>query len=309
MNAVFILLLLVTLTNLLLVMLVLWYRHRAEVNRVFGLTAFAVAGWTLTNALFQSTHSVATATQAAAFSYLSAIVLGASFLHFSWVFPRRSNITSSGKAGLWIITALVGTLPFLPGVVIRAVDITGNRAILTHFGIYAIAAFMIVTSGWAFGNFVRGFRYLHGLARSQTHYVLAGAALTAIIGLICNLLLPLLGNYALVWLGPTSSLFFVAFSVYAIVAHHLFDIRIIIKRTVLYTLLLAGIGAGYSIIESMLSDTLKHAADGSQYAWLANIGGAIAVSFCVAPVRQWLEEYLDRLLFRSRHKARHTRDR
>ena len=65
MNAVLILLITVTIANLVLAFLVLWYQRQAEVNRVFALTALAVAGWTFTNALFQSTASVATATQAA----------------------------------------------------------------------------------------------------------------------------------------------------------------------------------------------------------------------------------------------------
>src|SRR5688572_5120985 len=118
MNAVFILLLTVTIANLILALIVLWYKTRAEVNRVFALTSLAVAGWTFTNALFQSTASVTTATQAAAFSYLSAVTLGASFLHFSWVFPRRSDVRFSGKAVLWILAVLVGLLPFVPGAVI-----------------------------------------------------------------------------------------------------------------------------------------------------------------------------------------------
>ncbi|MBV9469096.1 MAG: hypothetical protein JOZ57_07605, partial [Abitibacteriaceae bacterium] len=124
MNAVFALLLAVAVANLVLALLVLLYKPGAEVNRVFGVTALSVAGWTITNALFQSTPSVAVAVQTAAFSYLSAVILGASFLHFSWIFPRRSE-TADGQAVLykpllWIIALLVGLLPFLPDAVIRA---------------------------------------------------------------------------------------------------------------------------------------------------------------------------------------------
>lgn len=99
------------------------------------------------------------------------------------------------------------------------------------------------------------------------------------------------------WLGPASSLFFVAFSVYAIIAEHLFDIRIIIKRTLLYSLLLAGIAAGYSGVEYLLTEALRYATSGSVYPWLTNIGGAVVVSFTVAPVRKWLEVRLNEMLF------------
>jgi len=304
MSTVFLLLLIVTVANLVLALFVLWHNPKAEVNRVFALTALSVAGWTFTNALFQQTASVATATQVAAFSYLSAIVLGASFLHFAWIFPRRTAVSSNAKPILWGIALPVGLLSFVPGLVIDAVDISGNRAIATTAGVWVIALFMFVTSCWAFGRLLAQHAQLHGVARAQSRYVLTGSALTAVIGLICNLLLPLLGNYSLVWLGPASSLFFVGFTVYSIIAHHLFDIRLIIKRTLVYTLLLAGIGAGYSIVESSLTEALRNVAQGYRYPWIANIGGAVVVSFCVAPVRRYLEEWLDNLLFHHKRRLR-----
>ena len=304
MNTVFLLLLIVTAANLVLALFVLWHHPKVEVNRVFALTALSVAGWTFTNAIFQQTASVATATQAAAFSYLSAVMLGASFLHFAWIFPRRTAVSAAGKSILWGIAILVGLLSFVPGLVIQTVDISGNRSIVTSAGVSAIAVFMLVTSLWAFGSLLRQHTRLRGIARAQSGYVLTGSALTAVIGLICNLLLPLLGNYSLVWLGPTASLFFVGFIVYSIIAQHLFDIRIIIKRTLVYTILLTAIGAGYSIVETGLTEALRHAVQGFP-PWLANVGGAIAVSLCVAPVRDWLEGRLDDLLLGHRHKGHH----
>ncbi len=309
MNLVFALLLAVTLANLALALFVLWNKPKAEVNRVFALTALSVAGWTFTNALFQRTSSLTVAFQAAAFSYLSAVLLGASFLHFSWIFPLRSfemqRQAARYKAVLWIAALLLGLSSFIPGWMIGSVSISGNRSISTQFGIYGIAFFMFATSAWAFGRLLRQHKQLHGQTRTQSLYVLTGSALTAITGLICNLLLPITGNYALVWVGPTSSLLFVGFIVYAIIAGHLFDIRIIIKRTLLYSFLLAGIAAGYSGVEHLLTRALQQAAAGSPYAWLANVGGAIIVSFCVAPLRKWIERWLDQLLFGHRHRRHH----
>lgn len=293
-------LIVVTAMNLGLGVLVVWHKPRAEVNRIFAVTTLSIAGWTFTNALFQATRSILVATTAAQLSYLSAIALAASFLHFAWTFPRRSNINDQAKLLLWTLAIGVGSLSFIPGAVIRGIDFAGPRSINTNPGIYAIALFMVVTSLWAFATFVGHLVDLNRVVRTQAHYVLTGSALTAVIGLICNLLFPLLHNYSYVWLGPTSSLFFVGFSVYAIVAHHLFDIRIIIKKSLVYGILLAAIGVGYHIIQSLLTDLLNRT-QGDQHPLLANLGGAIIVSFLVDPVRRWLEEQLDRVIFRRRH--------
>jgi hypothetical protein len=306
MDTVFVTLLLVTFANLILAGFVLWHNPKAETNRVFALTAVSAAIWTLTNALFQFFDSIEIVTMAAQFSYLAAIVLGASFLHFSWIFPLQRKITTRSKQWLWITAFLIGLLSFVPDLVIHEVYLSGGRSIETAPGIYLIAAFMIVTSLWAFGTFAWHHGSLHRVAREQSRWVLVGSALTAGIGLVCNLFLPLLGNYSLVWLGPVSTLFFVGFSIYAIVAHHLFDIRLIIKKTLVYSLLIAAIGAGYSVVEHGLTQFLQQELQNSSYAWLANIGGALVVSLFAAPLRHWLEKQLSRVIY-HRHEPEHIK--
>jgi hypothetical protein len=297
MDAVFLTLLVVTMANLALAGFVLWHRPGAPVNRIFTLTAVSTAGWTFTNALFQQTISPQVVTVAAQFSYLSAVVLGASFLHFSWVFPLPREVSRGTKQLLWSSALLIGLLPFVPGMVIRSVNLSSNRSIDTTPGVYLIALFMLGSSFWAFGTFLWHHRKQQRSAREQSRYVLAGSALTAIIGLVCNLLLPLLHNYSLVWLGPASSLFFVGFTVYAIVTQRLFDIRIVIKRTLVYTLLLAAIAGGYSAKES-----LQRTAEGNQHPFITSVGGTIIVSLLVSPVRRWLEKRIDHLISAHDHR-------
>ncbi len=59
------------------------YRHRQEQHLTFALTAFFVALWTLTNALFRLSASAETATLWAQLSYVVALGTGAAFLHFA----------------------------------------------------------------------------------------------------------------------------------------------------------------------------------------------------------------------------------
>jgi hypothetical protein len=110
------------------------------------------------------------------FSYLSAVVLGAFFLYFSWIFPLH-----------------------------RFIPLSGHRSLETTPGIYLIALFTVVSPVWAFAHFVRLHSSLHRVARDQSRCVLTGSALTAILGLACNLFLPLAHKYSWVWLGPVSS--------------------------------------------------------------------------------------------------------
>ena len=82
----------------------------------------------------------------------------------------------------------------------------------------------------------------------------------------------------------------------------IFDIRLVIKRTLVYSFLLAGIAGGYSAVEYVLKAALQQTASGSVHPLVSNIGGAVAVSLFASPVRRWLEKRVDKLIFGRRHK-------
>ena len=83
-------LLAVTLANAALSTLVFLRKPKALVNRLFALTALSAAGWTGTNALFQAANSVGVAMLAAQASSAASLLMSASFLHCSWVYPLRT---------------------------------------------------------------------------------------------------------------------------------------------------------------------------------------------------------------------------
>ncbi|MBV9468152.1 MAG: hypothetical protein JOZ57_02770 [Abitibacteriaceae bacterium] len=307
MESIATLLFIVSTVNLCLAGLVFWRRPQAEINRVFAVTASSVAAWTVTNALFQATESVAAATLWANISYVSALIVVASLFHFSQIYPAHGDhlhrrIAPHAAWGLWLVTIFCGIMPFLPHFVINHVELTPERRIITNPGFYLLALFIFATVLGAMRSLLRSLIVTHGKERMQARYVLTGMAVTAAFGLICNLVLPLLNNYSLVWLGPASSLVFVGCTVYSIIKERLFDIRIIIHRSLVYGLLLSIISGIYSAIEFGLTDLLQRSTTGNQHPLLANIGTAVLVSLCVQPVRKWLERQLDRMIFQRRRK-------
>jgi signal transduction histidine kinase len=302
MDTVVIILYGVALINIGLGLFVYAHNFRQETNRIFAITCFSIAGWTLTNALFQTTGSVASAILWAKLSYLSALILTASFLHFSWIYPLSGKTAPQQKRWLWCLALLLCLLPLVPGLVIETVDLTEGRRIITNAGLYPLALFLFGTLGMALLRFWQNYRRTRGNARAQLRYVLAGAALTITCGLSTNLVLPLLGNYQFVWLGPASSLCFVSFTVYSIVAHKLFDIRLLIKRTLVYTLLLGILIAAYSVVVLFLSGILQQMSNAALRPFTANLLGALGIGFGVEPLRRWLERATDSVLFRREHE-------
>jgi len=277
----------------------------AEEHLAFSLTAFFVALWTLTNALFRLASSSSSATLWAQLSYVAALGTAAAFLHFAWNFPlARSDSLRGGscfaRATLWLTGALIGALAFVPGAIIQGVDTQAKR-IDTTPGVYLVALFLIVTSVYAFALFWHNQVLLRGRKRAQARLVLYGSALTAIFGLFFNLLLPLLGDYRWVGLGPLSSLFFVGFSAYAIVAQRLFDVRLLIRRTFVYSLMLAVLAGTFAVLEKGTEHLLLPLL-GQSRSFGSDLFAALLVGFAADPLKRWLRHLATNRLFQGEEK-------
>jgi len=275
---------------------------RKEENRVFAVLAGSVGGWVFANALFRTAAGEGEAVLWAKLAYVAALIIAASFLHLSWVFPvhrfnRGSVRAVKAKFSLWLVAAILGILAFVPGFMVRSVELS-SRAILTGDGIYLFAAFMAVCATLGFVDYYLDQRRLEGRSQTQARYAIYGLSLTAAVGLTANLALPLLGNYRWVWAGPLSSLFLVGLTGYAIIALRLFDVRILVRRTLVYTILLALLAGVFKGIESILEEILSPWIGGGQ-SFSSGFIGAIAVGFALDPARRYLEHLVSKVVFRG----------
>ncbi|MCC2631990.1 MAG: putative Histidine kinase, partial [Patescibacteria group bacterium] len=182
--------------------------------------------------------------------------------------------------------------------------ITEDKEIITGDGLYLLTLYLGLTFFLSFSVFIYDFIRSSGRERAQLRLILTGSILATVLGLFCNLLLPLYENYSLVWLGPSFSLIFTTFTIYAIAAHRLFDIRIIVKRTVVYTMLLAFIFVVYSSVIFLLTQVIQRQASGAvdRNAFIANLIAAIVIGFSVSPLRRWLEERTNNFLFKKEYE-------
>lgn len=281
-----------------------------EANAVFALTATSVAAWTLSNLLFRSAQTEEGALLLARLSYGSALLVAASFLHFAWVYPRRGDKSARHKGALYLLAALITALGFVPGLFVHGVEMNlgaggsqvwGGRRLDTAPGVVLVAAFMLTSSLLAFGALWRSQGQLRGRLRAQARYVLFGSALTALVGLFFNLGLPLGGDYRWVWVGPVGSLFFVGFSVYSILTHRLFDVRLLIRRTLVYSFLLALLAGAFAAVEKALEQGLSPLLGSRSFA--TDLLAALLIGFAIDPLKRQLHRLVNRKLFRGEAEA------
>jgi hypothetical protein len=139
-------------------------------------------------------------------------------------------------------------------------------------------------------------RHARGTVRQQLKWLVYAMSLAVVAQLVPPLswwtqgILPWLGNWGL----P------IAIAV-AILRHHLYDIDLLINRTLVYGLLSATLGLGYAGVVLILGQ-LFGGVTGNPPSW-AVAGATLAVASVVQPARRRIQQAVDRRFNRRRYDA------
>jgi hypothetical protein len=140
------------------------------------------------------------------------------------------------------------------------------------------------------------FRHARGTVRQQLKWLVYAMSLAVVAQLVPPLswwtqgILPWLGNWGL----P------IAIAV-AILRHHLYDIDLLINRTLVYGLLSATLGLGYAGVVLILGQ-LFGGVTGNPPSW-AVAGATLAVAYVVRPARRRIQQAVDRRFNRRQFDA------
>jgi len=220
-----------------------WFSQKHnELRLSFLVLSIFIGLWILSNVVFGvvgSNYGYPVALS----SYLFAMGVAVSLLLFSTHLSNGKNI---GYARLTLIGfpgLIVGALSAVPGLVATGVvdgKIITNTIPLTVFGVTLVG--YLVMSSVVLGIAKGRVKYV---VRQQISAVLAGMAISSVAGGLFNLILPIVGEYRFVQLGPASAAIFIGVVAYVIVKHRLFDVRLAVVRSIVYFMILVTFTATY----------------------------------------------------------------
>ena len=210
------------------------------------------------------------------------------------------NRCRAAKAGLSLARrALLAALTtFTPAVDAAERISVGNHHVTTYGLLFPLyAAHILAYFGAAL---TRAFQARQAVRepsqRDQLLLVGVGTLLTGGIALVTNIVLPFFyGNFIFADWGPISSLFFVLAVAYAVARHRLFDIRLLVRRTLVYGLLLSLALAAYSSFIAIVTDKLTGDSANSVSRF-----GVLVIAFSFDPIRRFFEHRIDKMLFRDK---------
>ncbi len=198
--------------------------------KFFAGSILAVGLWGIGLAGFLGSNDPTIALYWAKFHYVASIYVAYFLLLFGIALTKDKKISAFVQTLLHIpiLAVSVITVFFNPLLLQRVViENTGNIAILFKpghivygiiFVVYFLASLIIILA--------KIFK-AKSLAQKQLIIVFIGLLLTGILGAIFNLILPILGNYKLIWVGPLFTIMFLGITLVGILKYQLFNIRLL----------------------------------------------------------------------------------
>jgi signal transduction histidine kinase len=228
-----------------------------------------------------------------------------SSLYFSFVFPN-------GNAKVAIIPIIfysIFSLPFIYLLIftkywIKDVVVIGGSSSTIMGPLYAYwGVFNILFGIWIVDNFIKRYKSSGPLNRLQLRYVFMGIGIMAVGTLVVDVIIPVIfGSSSYFWVSSLFITPFIGLSSYAIIKHRLFDIRLLIARSISYSLLLVILGVVYSSGLFIVS-TLITKKTASTSSLINSTILALIIAYTFQPLRTWLEKITNRIFFKERYET------
>jgi signal transduction histidine kinase len=233
--------------------IVLFRGYKRVANIAFCLTALMLTLWSIFNYLSTHLDSQYT-TYLARISGVLGLNLLASIYLFSSVFPSRIEISKRTRYFI-AITLFANSLLALTSLMLKEATLVNGSLELTSGSLYHVYSLYYVFLGvMCIINFRRQYRSGNQRTRSQIQLLGVGLFITMSLGLISNIVMPaLLDDWSTGKLGSLFPVPFIAITAYAIVKRKLFDIKLLIARTVAYVLTISVVLLAYSVAMMLLA--------------------------------------------------------
>lgn len=282
-----------------LAIFVLSRQSHEPANRHFFVFAVCVAGWTILNTMFiENTDETVRYTIALA-SYGIAMALAVNFFLFCHDLALK-KYSKKVLRGAKIIGCIAAAASAVPGVVAYGVDPVNVETHLISLVVYAAVLLLFIGGGlWLLARTVRVLPSKAG--RRRIYIVLTGLSVSALIGVGCNLVLPLLGNYAFVSFGPLGSLVLVCTCAYAIVRYGLFDVRTVVLRTTAYALSLAVLAGLYILLVSLTYWLISPSSESHISA--VNVSATLLLVLLFQPAKQFFDNITNTFFYHGRYSS------
>ncbi|MBI4992259.1 MAG: hypothetical protein HZB99_03505 [Candidatus Harrisonbacteria bacterium] len=271
--------------------------RQRRINQLFGAVVLSLVGWIVSSSLSDLSPNEWWALFWARGAIIGPFFFCASFLYFTYFFPRDGRSLSKLK------TAIIFGIPVL-ALILVPTKYNIEKVTLYEWGtdfvpgiLYSVLLVCLISYfGKALHNLFKKYQQADSYEKAQIFYVFLGIVLVLLIGTFTNLILPVYfetGRLSVV--GPSLAiLIFTSLTAYAIVVHHLLDIWIVIRLGTIFTLLFAIISFIYVGIIGLLGQYIG--------SFSALVIASLFITLTFEPLKRFIEDKTDKIFFRKHYQ-------
>ncbi len=284
-----------------LVYITLRHRPRRKVHIIFVFYIAGVISWALCSFLLSAGVLPARNVLLSNLMLISAIYSVVTYYYFLRTFMDKPG-------GIWVILGYVALLALVPFIVWGEVSyVVGRPAVLgttpdveyTLLGIALVALGSVTLAGKAIIELFRKYRHsVDHLERDRIIYLLVGFALMMLFGI--TKVIPGVTKYPLAHLGNLGNALFMIF---AIVRFQLLDIRVVMRRGLVYTMTGICFVVIYALLLLVILNSLELQA--SYTIMAASAGVALLIAVLFYPIKDTIQERIERLIYKETYDYRH----
>jgi signal transduction histidine kinase len=226
--------------------------RKSPVNKTFVLFIFGTMLWIFTNLMTDISVDLKSIKFWSELTLVGPIFIGYFFYRLSLFFPvvKKTNKYLEIIIIVFLLTllALIPTKLNIVNVYFLADQVPAivPGPLYTVFLIYFATLFLI-----AFRNLFKGYVSFGKYERLQVQYISLGLAVSGILGVIADLILPIFNNSDYVNYGPYFTLIFTFFASYAIIRFKMFDVKIIATQLLVFSLWI------FVLLRMLIADNLQ----------------------------------------------------
>lgn len=213
--------------------------HRS-INRIAAIISLSVATWIATAFLSDLPQFHTQALFLNRFLLVAVASVVTSMFFFAYHFPVSSKLNPLVRSGIIAFSLILSIVTVTTPLTIKTINFESwgtNPQYGWFFNIFTIYLTLLLLASTA--KFIQNYKRARGLSKLQMKYLFFGIFVFMLINLFVHVVLSyLIGSVEYYKIGNYSAIFFVLFLAIAIIKHRLMDIRLIIARTVAYTILI-----------------------------------------------------------------------
>lgn len=285
---------------------------QAGVTRPFSVSSFAIIFWALGSFLLLVSKDQLIAEIGLLLFFIAPMIATAFMPIFTKSFPKGIKVTKEEKlivAGSTV--ALASAILVFPGFFTESLTITAEGQNVVRFSFWGFSLYATYLSSmfmWSYINLWLSLKNSSDYQRNQIIFSFVGVFLTSFLALITNVMLPLLGTTHLLWMGPTWAIFYVAFVGVAIVKYRLFDIRLVIARSIAYLLSLLFLVALYAFSTFLVASAFFPGETLSVGQQISYIVIALILAITFAPLKAMFDKLTRRIFYRDGYEIQEVLD-